>query len=152
MEQKNNKRFSNMNKFFINNKFINKILLKGKKIKAEVIFFKVLKQVKQKNNLNSSDFMYTIINKTCPAIEVRSIRVGGIMRQVPGPIKLNRQLILGIRWIIHSARSRSNRTFINKLSSEFNNILNSEGLSVNKQIKLHKLAGSNRGLLHFRWY
>ena len=112
MEQKNNRRFSKMSKFFINNKFINKILLKGKKIKAEVIFFKALKQVKQRNNLNSSDFMYTIINKTCPAIEVRSIRVGGIMRQVPGPIKLNRQLILGIRWVVNSARTRSNRTFI----------------------------------------
>jgi small subunit ribosomal protein S7 len=152
MEQKNIKRFEGVNERFIIKKFINKITLKGKKLKAEYIFYTVLGKVKRRFSLSSSTLIYTIMGKSCPAIEVKSVRVGGLVKQVPGPIKVNRQLILGIRWIIESAKSRSNRTYIKKLCSEFSSILNSEGNTVNKQIRLHKLAESNKGLLHFRWY
>jgi small subunit ribosomal protein S7 len=152
MEQKKINRFESFTQEYITSKFQNKITVKGKKLKAEYIFYKALNNVRMKNNLTSSKVILTILNRSCPVIEVKSIRVGGIVRQIPSPVKLNRQLILGIRWIVISARQRSNRTFISKLTSEFNSILKSEGPTMNKQIKLHKLAGTNKGLLHFRWY
>ena len=86
-----------------------------------------------------------------PALEVRSRRVGGATYQVPTEVRSDRSQALAFRWLINAARSRSEKTMIDRLSGELMDAANSRGASVKKREDTHKMAEANRAFAHYRW-
>ena len=91
------------------------------------------------------------IENVKPALEVRSRRVGGATYQVPQEVKSNRGQALAIRWIVKAARSRKERSMIDKLSSELLDAANNRGSAIKKREDTHKMAEANKAFAHFRW-
>jgi small subunit ribosomal protein S7 len=134
-------------------KFINNIMKDGKKSVAESVFygaFKIL-EAKEKNPLET--FEKAILN-VGPKTEVKSRRVGGANYQVPIEVRGDRRTSLAIRWLIESARARSNRdfkTFSEKLAAEFLDASNNEGAAIKKRDNVLRMAEANRAFGHFRF-
>lgn len=91
------------------------------------------------------------LENVMPAIEVRSRRVGGATYQVPVEVRPERRQALAIRWLIQAARSRNDKTMVDKLSSELMDAANNRGNAVKKREDTHKMAEANRAFSHYRW-
>ncbi len=135
-------------------KFINYVMIDGKKTIAEKIVYKVLEQIKNKVNKNPLEIFYKAIENTSPSMEVRPRRLGGASYLVPTEVRKERKLFLSLNWIIQAAKARSNKeykTFINKLTAEILDAANNQGQAVAKKQQTEKLAESNKAFSHLKW-
>ncbi len=132
-------------------KFINKIMIGGKKSLAEVIVYQSLDVLAEKVKEPASDAFEKALKNVVPFMEVRSRRVGGSTYQVPVEVKRERGISLAMRWIIQSSRTRSGKTMVEKLSSELVDAFNKVGTAIKKREDTHKMAEANKAFAHFRW-
>jgi len=133
-------------------KFVNNIMLDGKKSLAQSIFYNALEQAAKM--VNSTDQM-TVFNKIMenarPLLEVRSRRVGGATYQVPVEIPTHRQEALAMRWLITYARTKKGVPMGKALAQEFADAYNDQGNAIKKRDDVHRMAEANRAFAHFRW-
>lgn len=132
-------------------KFINKMMLHGKKSKAETILMKAFDIIERKLNKNPKEVFEKALENVKPQIEVRSKRVGGSTYQVPTEVPAKKQISLAMRWIINFARKRKEKTMADKLSTELIEAYNRKGDSFKKKEDTHKMAEANKAFAHFKW-
>ena len=132
-------------------KFINIIMLDGKKTLAEKILYFILDKISKEKKMDANKFFYDVLNNVKPRVEVRSRRVGGATYQVPMEVKVDRSQALAIRWIIDAARKRSGNNMKMKLYQEFLDAHNNKGGAVKKREDTHRMAEANKAFAHFRW-
>ncbi len=133
-------------------RFINKIMLKGKKSVAERIFYQSLDLVTEK--LGEKD-VFKILDKVFdnvkPLLEVKSRRIGGATYQIPVEVNPNRRISLAMRWIINFARERKGQPMWKALAAELIDAYNNTGSAVKKREDTHKMAEANKAFAHYRW-
>lgn len=132
-------------------RFINTMMLDGKKSLAERIFYTALDNASQRLGKEPVEVFTKAIQNVRPLIEVKPRRVGGATYQVPVEVKQERGVALAIRWLIANARKRTGKSMIDKLSGEFNDACNGVGASVKKREDTHKMAEANKAFAHYRW-
>ena len=132
-------------------KFINSIMIDGKKSVAESILYGAFNFIEDKTKENPVKVFEKAIENVRPLIEVKSRRVGGSTYQVPTEIRPSRRTALGIRWIISYSRGRSEKGMANKLAGELMDAANQRGASIKKKEDTHKMAEANKAFAHFRW-
>ena len=132
-------------------KFMNSVMLDGKKSVAEGIVYGALESVETRLKREPLGIFHDALNNVKPGIEVRSRRVGGATYQVPVEVRTDRQQALAIRWLIESARKRGEHTMKERLSGELMDALNGRGQAVKKREDTHRMADANRAFSHYRW-
>ncbi|WP_159593251.1 30S ribosomal protein S7 [Chelativorans xinjiangense] len=132
-------------------KFMNAIMLDGKKSVAEQIVYGALDQVQEKTRQEPVAIFHQALDNVAPHVEVRSRRVGGATYQVPVDVRPERRQALAIRWLITAARNRNETTMIERLSGELMDASNNRGTAVKKREDTHKMAEANRAFSHYRW-
>ena len=132
-------------------KFMNSVMLDGKKSVAEGIVYSALETVEQRAKREPIGVFHDALNNIKPGIEVRSRRVGGATYQVPVEVRPERAQALAIRWLIASARNRSENTMSARLSGELLDASNNRGNAVKKREDTHRMAEANRAFSHYRW-
>lgn len=132
-------------------KFMNSIMRDGKKSAAEAIVYGAFDIVEQKLKSEPLEVFKQALDNVSPAIEVRSRRVGGATYQVPVEVRAERRQALAIRWLIQAARSRNDRTMVERLSAELIDASNNRGNAVKKREDTHRMAEANRAFSHYRW-
>ncbi|MDY6821080.1 MAG: 30S ribosomal protein S7 [Deferribacterota bacterium] len=132
-------------------KFINRMMVDGKKTKAENIFYSVLETIKDKTGKDGLELFKEAINNVRPILEVRPRRVGGATYQVPMEVREERGIALSIRWLIKYARQRREFTMVEKLANELIDASTQKGLAHKKKEDTHRMAEANRAFAHFRW-
>ena len=131
-------------------KFINSLMLKGKKSLAERVFYGAMDVVEEKMKEDPIKVFKRAMDNVKPALEVRSRRVGGATYQVPVEVRPDRRTALSIRWIIQNARSRD-RKIANGLASEIMDASNATGGAVRLRENTHRMAEANKAFAHYRW-
>ena len=132
-------------------RFINKLMLNGKKTLAYKIVYDALDKIENDTKQIGIDVFKQAITNTSPDVEVRSRRVGGATYQVPREVRPNRRLALAIRWIINAARERSGSPMFERIAQELIEASKSQGTAVKRKEDLHRMAEANRAFVHFRW-
>ena len=132
-------------------KFMNSLMVHGKKSVAEKTLYGALDQIEKKARQDPVQTFHQALENVKPAIEVRSRRVGGATYQVPIEVRADRSQALAIRWLIAAARSRSENTMVERLSGELLDAANARGSSVKKREDTHRMAEANRAFSHYRW-
>ncbi|MEB3328000.1 MAG: 30S ribosomal protein S7 [Candidatus Sericytochromatia bacterium] len=132
-------------------RFINTMMIQGKKSLAERIFYTALDGAAARAGKEPLEMFQKALQNVRPLIEVKPRRVGGATYQVPVEVKADRGTALAIRWLIANARKRSGRSMIDKLSGEFSDAASGVGASVKKKEDTHKMAEANKAFAHYRW-
>lgn len=132
-------------------KFINCMMLHGKKSISEKIFYGALDSIKERHGVDPLEVFNQALENARPLVEVRSRRVGGATYQVPTEVRPERRDTLAIRWLIDSARGRSERTARESLANELFDASQERGNAVRKKEETHKMAEANRAFAHYRW-
>lgn len=133
-------------------KFVNCLMLDGKKSVAQREFYAALDIVKERLPEEEPDKVFhQAVDNVKPAIEVRSKRVGGATYQVPTPVRSNRQQTLSIRWILEAARGKKGRPIKLSLADEFVAAFKREGTAMTKRENVHRMADANKAFAHFAW-
>ena len=132
-------------------KFMNAIMLDGKKSVAERIVYGAFDQIQDKAKSEPVEMFHQALDNVAPHVEVRSRRVGGATYQVPVDVRPERRQALAIRWLINAARARNETTMIERLSGELMDAANNRGTAVKKREDTHKMAEANRAFSHYRW-
>jgi len=132
-------------------KFINSVMVDGKKAVAERIVYGAFDQMASRGAADPVWMFHEAIDNVKPHLEVRSRRVGGATYQVPVEVRTNRAQALAFRWLIEMARKRSENTMVERLSGELMDAANSRGASIKKREDTHKMAEANRAFSHYRW-
>jgi|TARA_R110002126_G_scaffold121328_4_gene262810 small subunit ribosomal protein S7 len=132
-------------------KFMNAVMLDGKKSIAERIVYGAFEQVEEKAKSDPVAAFHTALENVAPHVEVRSRRVGGATYQVPVDVRPERRQALAIRWLIAAARKRNETTMVERLSGELLDASNNRGSAVKKREDTHKMAEANRAFAHYRW-
>jgi len=132
-------------------RFINKLMLNGKKTLAYKIVYAALDKIENDTKQIGLDVFKQAITNSSPDVEVRSRRVGGATYQVPREVRPNRRLALAIRWIITAAREKSGSPMFERIAQELIEASKSQGAAVKKKEDLHRMAEANRAFVHFRW-
>ena len=132
-------------------KFMNNLMVDGKKSVAEKIVYGAFDNIESKLKTDPVKVFHDAIDNVMPSVEVMSRRGGGATYQVPVEVRSDRRKALAIRWIISAARSRGEDTMGEKLSSELIDASNNRGASVKKREDTHKMAEANRAFAHYRW-
>jgi small subunit ribosomal protein S7 len=133
------------------NKFMNSLMLAGKKSVAEGVVYSALDTIEKRTSQDPLKVFRDALDNVRPAIEVRSRRVGGATFQVPVEVRNERSQALAIRWLITAARSRSEYTMIERLSNELLDAASNRGSAVKKREDTHRMAEANRAFSHYRW-
>ena len=129
----------------------NRILLQGKKTVAQRILYQAMKNLEDSTQQDSLEVLRQAILNVTPLVEVKARRVGGSTYQVPLEVNSDRGTSLALRWLIKSARSRSGRTMVSKLSNEILDAYNNTGAAVCKKEETHKMAEANKAFAQFRF-
>ena len=132
-------------------KFVNTIMVDGKKAIAENIFYTAMDLIEEKTGKPGYDVFKAALENVKPQLEVRSRRIGGSTYQVPVEVRVERQLTLGLRWVITNTRSRKEYGMIEKLAAELIAASNNEGGSIKKKEDTYKMAEANRAFAHYKW-
>ena len=132
-------------------KFMNNLMLDGKKSVAETIVYGAMETMKVRAKSDPIQLFHDALNNVKPQIEVRSRRVGGATYQVPVEVRPERAQALAIRWLITAARNRSETTMSARLSAELLDAANNRGNAVKKREDTHRMADANRAVSHYRW-
>jgi len=132
-------------------KFINILMINGKKSIAEIIVYTALKKLSEKTGKSELDVFDLALENVRPTVEVKSRRVGGSTYQVPVEVRAVRRNALAMRWIILAARKRHDKSMILKLSNELNDALENKGAAIKKKEEVHRMAEANKAFAHYRW-
>ena len=132
-------------------KFMNSLMYAGKKSVAEGILYGAFARIQEGTGQDPLKVFHEALDNVKPAIEVRSRRVGGATYQVPVEVRSERGQALAIRWLISTARGRSEQTMTERLSAEFLDAANSRGTAVKKREDTHRMAEANKAFSHYRW-
>ena len=132
-------------------RFINKVMLAGKKSTAEKITYSALDIVQEKMGKDPMDVFSQALSNAMPLVEVRPRRVGGATYQVPMEVRPDRRQAMAMRWLIGYARKRPGRSMEEKLAGELMDAANNQGASIKKREDTHKMAEANKAFAHYRW-
>jgi len=132
-------------------KFMNCLMLDGKKSVAEAIVYGAMDKIQNKTSQDPLKVFHEALDNVKPALEVRSRRVGGATYQVPVEVRTERRQALAIRWLIDYSRKRSETTMVDRLSGELLDAANNRGAAVKKREDTHRMAEANKAFSHYRW-
>jgi small subunit ribosomal protein S7 len=132
-------------------KFMNNLMVDGKKSVAETIVYSALERVQQRLKREPIQAFHEALDNVKPSVEVRSRRVGGATYQVPVEVRTERREALAIRWLIIAARKRNENTMEERLAAELADACNNRGTAVKKREDTHKMADANKAFSHYRW-
>ena len=132
-------------------RFMNCLMVDGKKSTAESIVYGALDKIQKKANQDPLAVFHSALDNVKPSLEVRSRRVGGATYQVPVEVRTERRQALAIRWLIENARKRGESTMIDRLSGELLDASNNRGNAVKKREDTHRMAEANKAFSHYRW-
>jgi small subunit ribosomal protein S7 len=132
-------------------RFVNNLMLDGKKSIAFNIFYDAIDIVSEKTENNGLEVWKEALNNVMPHVEVRSRRVGGANFQIPMQVRPDRKITLGMKWMITSARGRNERSMSQKLAAEIIAASKEEGAAVKKRTEVHRMAEANKAFSHFRF-
>ena len=132
-------------------KFMNNLMIDGKKSIAEGIVYGAFERVEGKLKRAPVEVFHEALENIKPTVEVRSRRVGGATYQVPVEVRPERREALAIRWMIGAARKINENTMIERLAGELMDAINSRGTAVKKREDTHKMAEANKAFSHYRW-
>ncbi len=132
-------------------RFINKVMLDGKKSKAERIVYDMMDKVGEQTKRNPMEVFEEALQNTTPLMAVKPRRIGGATYQVPLEVPPVRGLSLSMRWLVTTARARKGKPMAEKLAQEIIDASQNEGTTVKKRSDTHKMAEANRAFAHYRW-
>ena len=132
-------------------RFINKIMLDGKKGVAERIVYDAFDIINEKTGREAIEVFNQAMENIMPLLETKARRVGGSNYQVPIEVRPDRRQTLGLRWLVTFTRKRSERTMCERLAAEIMDAANNTGASVKKREDVHKMAEANKAFAHYRW-
>ncbi len=132
-------------------KFMNNLMIDGKKSVAEKIVYNAFDRVEDKLKKSPVEVFHEALDNVKPSVEVRSRRVGGATYQVPVEVRTERREALAIRWLINAARARNENTMEERLAGELLDAVNGRGTAVKKREDTHKMADANKAFSHYRW-
>ncbi len=132
-------------------KFMNSIMVQGKKAAAEKIVYSAFDVIEKKSGQDPLKVFHEALENVKPGVEVRSRRVGGATYQVPVDVRPDRRQTLAIRWLIDAARKRSETTMVARMSNELMDAASNRGTAVKKREDTHRMAEANRAFSHYRW-
>ena len=132
-------------------KFINHVMVSGKKAVAERIVYGALSEIEEKANANPLETFEKALGEIAPLVEVKSRRVGGATYQVPVEVRPSRRNALAMRWLVDSARGRSEKTMAARLAGELLDASEGRGSAVKKREDTHKMAEANKAFAHYRY-
>ena len=132
-------------------KFMNNLMIDGKKSVAERIVYNAFDRVEDKLKKAPVEVFHEALDNIKPSVEVRSRRVGGATYQVPVDVRPERREALAIRWLIKAAKSRNENTMEERLAGELLDAVNNRGSAVKKREDTHKMADANKAFSHYRW-
>lgn len=132
-------------------KFVNQLMLDGKKSLAEKIFYKSLDVIQEKSGNEGIKVFRQALENVKPILEVRSRRVGGANYQVPVEVRAERKVSLAMRWLVNAARDRNEKSMEERLAAEILEAFQNRGAAMKKREDVHKMAEANRAFSHFKW-
>jgi small subunit ribosomal protein S7 len=132
-------------------KFVNCMMLGGKKSTAQRLLYKSLSIIEQKTSDDPMKLFKKAVENVKPVLEVKSRRVGGSTYQVPVEVGPNRRTSLSIRWILAYSRSRGEKSMEDKLAGELMDAANNRGNAIKKKDDTHRMAEANKAFAHYRW-
>ena len=132
-------------------KFINVLMLNGKKSVAERIVYGALDQVADKTKIDPIEVFNQALDNVRPIVEVKSRRVGGATYQVPVEVRPRRRTALAMRWLVESARKRGEKSMGQRLAGEFLEAAENRGTAVKNREDTHRMAEANKAFSHYRW-
>lgn len=131
-------------------RFINRMMVDGKKSISETIFYKALDQIEARSGRKGIELFEQAVRNVMPQVEVKGRRVGGQTYQVPLEIRADRKVTLAIRWLVVAARRRSGKTMIDRLAAEISDAANNTGAAVRQREEKHRTADANKAFAHYR--
>lgn len=132
-------------------KFINSLMLDGKKGVAQAIFYDAMEIIREKTGRNPNEIFDAAVKNVAPVLEVKARRVGGANYQVPVEVSSHRRNILALRWIVKYSRDRGEKTMAERLAGELMDAVNNTGGSFKKKEDTHRMAEANKAFAHYRW-
>ena len=132
-------------------KFMNNLMVDGKKSVAEGIVYSAFDRVQGRLKKEPVEVFHEALDNIKPSLEVRSRRVGGATYQVPVEVRIERREALAIRWLIIAARKRNENTMEERLAAELSDAVQNRGTAVKKREDTHKMADANKAFSHYRW-
>lgn len=132
-------------------RFINKVMLNGKKTVAQGIVYRALDQIEKDARRPGLEVFEQAIKNATPMVEVKPRRVGGATYQVPTEVRPERQNALALRWIVDAARGRQGRPMAERLAQELLEASRGQGAAVKRREDLYRMAEANRAFVHYRW-
>ena len=132
-------------------RFINRLLMRGKRSLAEKIFYTAMEEIRKRTGQEPMEVFERAMRNVMPVVEVRPRRVGGATYQVPVEVRPDRRQSLAIRWLVEYARRRSGRTMVERLAAELLDAANGQGASVKRREDTHRMAEANKAFGHYRW-
>ena len=132
-------------------KFMNALMLDGKKSAAEKIVYGAFETIKERSSQDPLKLFHEALENVKPMVEVRSRRVGGATYQVPVEVKAKRSQALALRWLIDASRKRKDKKMSDKIFNEIYDAYQNRGSAIKKKEDPHKMAESNKAFAHFRW-
>ncbi len=132
-------------------KFINKVMMSGKKSLAEHIVYGAFDVISEKTGKDALEVFETAVKNATPLLEVRPRRVGGATYQVPMEVRPARRTSLAIRWLVQYARQRGERSMQERLAAEIADAAQNAGGAVRKRDETHRMAEANKAFAHYRW-
>jgi small subunit ribosomal protein S7 len=132
-------------------KFVNNLMMGGKKSTAEQIFYGALENIEAKTGQPGLQVFRQAVTNARPQLEVKSRRVGGATYQVPTEVRPERQTALAMRWLIGFARQRGEKTMSERLANELVAASKSDGATIRRKEEVHRMAEANKAFAHYRW-
>lgn len=132
-------------------KFINYVMWDGKKTLARKIVYGAFEIIKNKMGREPLEVFHRALENVKPRMEVRPRRVGGATFQVPMDVRPERQISLGLRWIVRAARERPERRMVDRVAAELMDAYGNKGGAVKKKEDVHRMAEANKAFAHYRW-
>ena len=132
-------------------KFINMLMVDGKKSVAEKVVYGALDTIGEKTKGDAMDVLNEALDNVRPSVEVKSRRVGGATYQVPVEVRANRRTTLAMRWLVDAARARGEKGMRARLAGEIMEAAEKRGSAVKKREDTHKMAEANKAFAHYRW-
>ncbi len=132
-------------------RFVNRMMLDGKKSLSETIFYRSLDAIETKTGRKGIEIFEQAVRNVMPQVEVKPRRVGGATYQVPMEIRADRKTSLALRWLVSAARRRNGKTMIDRLTAELSDAANNPGSAVRQREEKHKMADANKAFAHYRF-
>jgi small subunit ribosomal protein S7 len=132
-------------------KFINILMLSGKKSVAENVVYGALDTITERNKGDAMKVLESALDNVKPMVEVKSRRVGGATYQVPVEVRADRRITLAMRWLVDAARARGEKGMRARLAGEIMDAAESRGTAVKKREETHRMAEANKAFAHYRW-